>query len=98
MRGHRTIRSQQAKEIHYQPRRFLTVTVQAETAQRAWEENEVRFLTEAHSVVSYLTDGSVWSDWFLPGLSEARLLTRRVTPDDIADFYLADYEDLLVNR
>ncbi len=23
---------------------------------------------EAHSVISYLTDGSVWSDWFLPGL------------------------------
>ena len=23
---------------------------------------------EAHSVVGYLTDGSVWSDWFLPGL------------------------------
>jgi hypothetical protein len=22
---------------------------------------------EAHSVLSYLTDGSVWSDWFLPG-------------------------------
>jgi len=25
---------------------------------------------EAHSVLSYLTDGSVWSDWFLPGLHE----------------------------
>ncbi|HVO54412.1 MAG TPA: hypothetical protein VMT37_08365 [Solirubrobacterales bacterium] len=23
---------------------------------------------EAHSVLSYLNDGSVWSDWFLPGL------------------------------
>jgi hypothetical protein len=23
---------------------------------------------EAHSVLDYLTDGSVWSDWFLPGL------------------------------
>jgi hypothetical protein len=23
---------------------------------------------EAHSVLSYLTNGSVWSDWFLPGL------------------------------
>jgi hypothetical protein len=23
---------------------------------------------EAHSVLSYLTDGSVWSNWFLPGL------------------------------
>jgi hypothetical protein len=23
---------------------------------------------EAHSVLSYLTDGSVWSEWFLPGL------------------------------
>jgi hypothetical protein len=23
---------------------------------------------EAHSVLGYLTDGSVWSDWFLPGL------------------------------
>lgn len=23
---------------------------------------------EAHSVLSYLTDGSVWSDWFFPGL------------------------------
>jgi hypothetical protein len=23
---------------------------------------------EAHSVFSYLTDGSIWSDWFLPGL------------------------------
>jgi hypothetical protein len=23
---------------------------------------------EAHSVAGYLTDGSVWSDWFLPGL------------------------------
>ncbi|HEX3238979.1 MAG TPA: hypothetical protein VHR18_02450 [Solirubrobacterales bacterium] len=23
---------------------------------------------EAHSVLSYLTDGTVWSDWFLPGL------------------------------
>jgi hypothetical protein len=23
---------------------------------------------EAHSVVGYLTDGSVWSEWFLPGL------------------------------
>jgi hypothetical protein len=23
---------------------------------------------EAHSVIGYLTDGSVWSDWFLPGL------------------------------
>jgi hypothetical protein len=23
---------------------------------------------EAHSVLSYLTDGGVWSDWFLPGL------------------------------
>ncbi len=23
---------------------------------------------EGHSVLSYLTDGSVWSDWFLPGL------------------------------
>jgi hypothetical protein len=23
---------------------------------------------EAHSVLSYLTDGSVWSDWFLPGV------------------------------
>src|SRR5262249_43002866 len=26
---------------------------------------------EAHSVVGYLTDGSVWSDWFLPGLHQA---------------------------
>jgi hypothetical protein len=25
---------------------------------------------EAHSVLSYLTDGSVWSDWFLPGLHD----------------------------
>lgn len=25
---------------------------------------------EAHSVLSYLTDGAVWSDWFLPGLHE----------------------------
>ncbi len=23
---------------------------------------------EGHSVLSYLTDGSIWSDWFLPGL------------------------------
>jgi len=23
---------------------------------------------EAHSVLGYLTDGSIWSDWFLPGL------------------------------
>jgi hypothetical protein len=26
---------------------------------------------EAHSVLSYLTNGSVWSDWFLPGLHGA---------------------------
>ena len=26
---------------------------------------------EAHSVFSYLTDGSVWSDWFFPGLHHA---------------------------
>lgn len=26
---------------------------------------------EAHSVLSYLTDGSVWSHWFLPGLHQA---------------------------
>jgi hypothetical protein len=26
---------------------------------------------EAHSVLGYLTDGSVWSDWFLPGLHHA---------------------------
>ena len=25
---------------------------------------------EAHSVLGYLTDGAVWSDWFLPGLSD----------------------------
>ncbi|HKF82806.1 MAG TPA: hypothetical protein VKB23_07590 [Solirubrobacterales bacterium] len=25
---------------------------------------------EAHSVVGYLTNGSVWSDWFLPGLHD----------------------------
>jgi hypothetical protein len=25
---------------------------------------------EGHSVVSYLADGSVWSDWFLPGLHD----------------------------
>jgi hypothetical protein len=25
---------------------------------------------EAHSVLSYLTDGGVWSDWFLPGLHD----------------------------
>lgn len=25
---------------------------------------------EAHSVLGYLTDGAVWSDWFLPGLRE----------------------------
>jgi hypothetical protein len=25
---------------------------------------------EAHSVFSYLTDGAVWSDWFLPGLHD----------------------------
>lgn len=25
---------------------------------------------EQHSVLSYLTDGSVWSDWFLPGLRD----------------------------
>ncbi|HET8814837.1 MAG TPA: hypothetical protein VFM51_07770, partial [Solirubrobacterales bacterium] len=25
---------------------------------------------EAHSVLDYLTDGSVWSDWFLPGLQD----------------------------
>jgi hypothetical protein len=25
---------------------------------------------DAHSVLSYLTDGSVWSDWFLPGLRD----------------------------
>lgn len=25
---------------------------------------------EAHSVFGYLTDGAVWSDWFLPGLSD----------------------------
>ena len=25
---------------------------------------------EAHSVLSYLTDGAVWSDWFLPGLHD----------------------------
>jgi len=25
---------------------------------------------EAHSVFGYLTDGSVWSDWFLPGLHQ----------------------------
>jgi hypothetical protein len=26
---------------------------------------------EAHNVVGYLTDGTVWSDWFLPGLHHA---------------------------
>jgi hypothetical protein len=26
---------------------------------------------EAHSVLGYLSDGSVWSDWFLPGLHHA---------------------------
>ena len=26
---------------------------------------------EAHSILGYLTDGSVWSDWFLPGLHQA---------------------------
>jgi hypothetical protein len=26
---------------------------------------------ETHSVLGYLTDGSVWSDWFLPGLNHA---------------------------
>ncbi|HET7509647.1 MAG TPA: hypothetical protein VFJ65_05290 [Solirubrobacterales bacterium] len=26
---------------------------------------------EAHSVLSYLTNGSVWSNWFLPGLHQA---------------------------
>jgi hypothetical protein len=26
---------------------------------------------EAHSVLGYLTDGSVWSEWFLPGLHHA---------------------------
>ena len=26
---------------------------------------------EAHSVLGYLTDGSVWSDWFLPGFHHA---------------------------
>ena len=26
---------------------------------------------EAHTVLGYLTDGSVWSDWFLPGLHHA---------------------------
>lgn len=26
---------------------------------------------EAHGVVGYLTDGAVWSDWFLPGLHHA---------------------------
>jgi len=25
---------------------------------------------EAHSVLDYLTDGAVWSDWFLPGLAD----------------------------
>ncbi len=25
---------------------------------------------EAHSVIGYLTDGAVWSDWFLPGLHD----------------------------
>ena len=25
---------------------------------------------EAHSVLGYLTDGAVWSDWFLPGLHD----------------------------
>ena len=25
---------------------------------------------EAHSVLGYLTDGTVWSDWFLPGLHD----------------------------
>jgi hypothetical protein len=25
---------------------------------------------EAHSVLSYLTDGAVWADWFLPGLRD----------------------------
>jgi hypothetical protein len=25
---------------------------------------------EAHSVLSYVTDGTVWSDWFLPGLHD----------------------------
>jgi hypothetical protein len=25
---------------------------------------------EAHSVLGYLSDGTVWSDWFLPGLSD----------------------------
>lgn len=25
---------------------------------------------EGHSVLGYLTDGAVWSDWFLPGLAE----------------------------
>ena len=32
---------------------------------------------------------AIGSDWFLPGLSEARLLTELDTPDAIADFYLA---------
>jgi hypothetical protein len=26
---------------------------------------------EAHNVLGYLTDGTVWSDWFLPGLHQA---------------------------
>lgn len=29
---------------------------------------------EAHSVLGYLTDGSVWSDWFLPGLHDGLTL------------------------
>ena len=29
---------------------------------------------EAHSVLGYLTDGTVWSDWFLPGLHDGLTL------------------------
>ena len=40
---------------------------------------------EAHSVLGYLADGSVWSDWFLPGLHHGlwvsgRCSARRASP------------------
>jgi 2-dehydro-3-deoxygluconokinase len=74
--------------MEFMKRQGKTVSLDPNLRPSLWPDTE--------TMVNTINDLATRCDWFLPGLSEGKILTGLSTPEEIADYYLARGVSLVV--
>jgi 2-dehydro-3-deoxygluconokinase len=74
--------------MEFMKRQGKTISLDPNLRPSLWPDTE--------TMVSTINDLATRCDWFLPGLSEGKILTGLSTPEEIADYYLARGVSLVV--